>query len=87
MTKQDENAPDDALAGIKFEAALEELESLVTQMESGELSLDESLKAFERGIALTRHCSAALKDAELKVQALTDEGDLIDFDTGEVDDA
>jgi len=93
MAKQKDNAPDtassgeDELCNVKFESALEELESLVAQMESGELSLDESLKAFERGIALTRHCSTALKEAELKVQTLTAEGDLVDFDTGEVDDA
>lgn len=74
--------PDD----LKFEAALEELESLVAQMEGGQLSLDESLKAFERGVALTRHCSTALKEAELKVQALSDDGDLVDFDTEELDD-
>jgi exodeoxyribonuclease VII small subunit len=93
MTKQKDKAPDeqggakDELSDVKFETALQELESLVAQMESGDLSLDESLKAFERGIALTRHCSTALKDAELKVQALTEDGALVDFDTGEVDDA
>ena len=46
--------------GVNFEAALGELEALVSQMESGELSLDESLKAFERGIGgrpvADRHC-------------------------------
>ena len=67
---------------VNFESALEELESLVSQMESGDLSLDESLKAFERGVALTRHCQTALKEAELKVQTLTQDGDLVDFDSG-----
>ncbi len=57
---------------IDFEAALEELETLVERMEGGDLSLEDSLKAFERGIALTRTCQAALKRAELKVQALTE---------------
>lgn len=71
---------------MKFEAALEELESLVAQMESGNLSLDDSLKAFERGIALTRRCSSALKEAELKVKSLTEDGDLLDFDADDVDD-
>ena len=65
-----------------FESALEELESLVTRMESGELSLDESLKAFERGVVLARQCQTELKNAELKVKALTEEGDLADFDSG-----
>lgn len=79
----DKNLTDD----VNFESALEELESLVSQMESGDLSLDESLKAFERGVALTRHCQTALKDAELKVQTLTQDGDLVDFDSGEINDA
>ena len=53
---------------LNFEAALE---ALVDRMETGELSLEESLKAFERGVVLTRDCQKALKDAELRVQALT----------------
>ena len=57
---------------VDFEAALEELEQLVQRMETGELSLEESLKAFERGVVLTRDCQKALKDAELRVQALTE---------------
>jgi exodeoxyribonuclease VII small subunit len=57
---------------VDFEAALEELEQLVERMETGELSLEESLKAFERGVVLTRDCQKALKDAELRVQALTE---------------
>lgn len=55
----------------EFETSLDELEVLVTQMESGELSLEDSLQAFERGVALTRSCQRALKTAELRVQALT----------------
>ena len=57
---------------VDFEAALEELEQLVQRMETGELSLEESLKAFERGVVLTRDCQKALKDAELRIQALTE---------------
>jgi exodeoxyribonuclease VII small subunit len=49
-------------------------------MESGELSLDESLQAFERGIKLTRQCQEALAAAELKVQMLTEQGDLEDIE-------
>lgn len=55
----------------EFEGSLDELELLVAQMESGDLSLEESLQAFERGVALTRSCQQALKTAELRVQALT----------------
>jgi exodeoxyribonuclease VII small subunit len=57
---------------LNFEAALAELEQLVEQMETGELSLEASLRAFERGIVLTRECQKALKDAELRVAALTE---------------
>ncbi|WKJ91788.1 exodeoxyribonuclease VII small subunit [Methylomonas montana] len=54
----------------QFEDAMEELEKLVEQMERGDISLEESLKSFERGIRLTRTCQQALQDAEQKVQIL-----------------
>ncbi|MDD4913770.1 MAG: exodeoxyribonuclease VII small subunit [Methylococcales bacterium] len=54
----------------QFENAMEELEKLVEQMEQGDISLEESLKTFERGIKLTRTCQQALQDAEQKVQIL-----------------
>lgn len=60
-------------ADFDFEGALEQLEELVASMEDGELSLEDSLKAFERGIKLTRECQTALKNAEQKVQILLDE--------------
>jgi len=53
-----------------FEKSLEELEKLVELMEQGDLSLEESLKHFERGIALTRSCQQALTEAEQKVKML-----------------
>ncbi len=55
---------------LNFEGALEELEALVEKMEDGNISLEESLKYFERGIALTRTCQKALAEAEQKVQIL-----------------
>lgn len=54
-----------------FEESLGELEALVERMESGELSLEDSLSAFERGIALTRSCQQALQAAEQKVEILS----------------
>jgi len=54
-----------------FEEALKELESLVEAMEQGELTLEESLKSFERGVELTRTCQQALKSAEQKVEILS----------------
>lgn len=53
-----------------FEAALAELEQLVSALEQGELSLEQSLAQFERGIALTRRCQQALQAAEQKVEQL-----------------
>lgn len=53
-----------------FENALEELEEIVENMESGELSLEDSLKAFEKGIKLTRDCQEALNQAEQRVKIL-----------------
>lgn len=53
-----------------FEQALAELEALVEKMEQGDLSLEESLQSFERGIQLTRSCQQALQEAEQKVQVL-----------------
>ncbi len=53
-----------------FEKSLKELEGLVERMEKGDRSLEESLKDFERGVALTRSCQEALKAAEQKVQQL-----------------
>lgn len=62
------------------EHALGELEALINAMESGELSLEESLLSFEMGIRLTRECQEALTQAEQKVQVLLSEkGDVAPF--------
>ena len=53
-----------------FEKALAELEALVERLERGDLPLDEALKTFERGVALTRHCQASLQAAQQKVEIL-----------------
>ena len=55
---------------FNFEASLQQLEQLVQQMEQGNLSLEESMQAFEQGVALTRQCQQALDAAEQKVQVL-----------------
>ncbi|NPU85586.1 MAG: exodeoxyribonuclease VII small subunit [Syntrophaceae bacterium] len=65
------------MAREKFEDALEKLEQIVRRMEAGEMSLDESLKAFEEGIRLVRLCNARLDDAERRVEVLLREGDLL----------
>ena len=71
---------------VDFEGALKALEDLVRQMESGELGLEASLAAFEKGIALTRQCQAALKQAELRVRTLTEDNELEDLDVGSLND-
>ena len=58
---------------FNFEEALEELERVVSAMEEEELSLEDSMKAFEKGIKLTRECQTALQKAEQKVQNLLNE--------------
>ena len=58
-----------------FEHSLEALEQLVERMETGELSLEESLAAYERGVGLYRSCHQALEQAELRVRLLSDPQD------------
>ena len=55
---------------VNLEKALADLESLVEDLETGDLPLDKAMKKFEDGVKLTRSCQAALKDAEQKVQIL-----------------
>jgi len=67
---------------INFEESLDELEGLVERMEQGDNSLEDSLKDFERGIELTRHCQTALAEAEQKVQVLLKkDGKAVDFES------
>ena len=69
-----------------FEKALSELESLVEDMEQGNLSLEDSLKRFEKGIALSTECQQALQNAELKIKQLVEKnGKLLEQDI-ELDD-
>ena len=64
----------DASPVARFEHSLDELEQLVEKMEQGEMSLEDSLAAYERGVGLYRQCQAALEQAELRVRLLTDPG-------------
>jgi exodeoxyribonuclease VII small subunit len=66
MTRDPENSP------VAFEEALAELESIVDILEKGDLTLEQSLAAFERGVKLTRTCQKALDEAEQKVRILTE---------------
>jgi exodeoxyribonuclease VII small subunit len=70
-----------------LEKSLEQLESLIDELESGDLPLDTAMKKFEEGIKLTRSCQSALKDAEQRVEILLKsaggEEALQDFDADE----
>ena len=55
-----------------FETSLKRLETLVTQMEQGDMPIEDALKAFEEGIGLTRECQTILDQAEQKVQVLVE---------------
>ena len=68
MSKKTEPGPD-------FEETLAELEKLVVKLEEGDLSLDESLSGFKRGIDLTQQCQAALDNAQQTVELLTNPDD------------
>lgn len=68
--KAAKTSDDDELQAQDFESALSELESLVERMETGELSLDESLTAFQRGVALSRHCQQHLDQAQKTIEVL-----------------
>jgi exodeoxyribonuclease VII small subunit len=68
-----DNVPDD-IKRLAFEDAMKELEQIVKALESGQVKLDEAVKAYERGAALKRHCEAKLADARMKVEKITGSG-------------
>ncbi len=57
---------------LNFEKHLKELEALVSQLEAGDMSLEDSLKAYERGVELTRLCQGALEEAQLRIQKVVE---------------
>ena len=59
------------IATMPFEAALAELEEIVDRLEKGAVALDESIKLYERGEALKRHCDDLLKNAEMRIEKIT----------------
>ena len=64
----------DDIAKLSYEAAYQQLEALVAQMESGALPLEESVKLYERGQRLSAHCQALLEEAELKIKLVDEAG-------------
>jgi len=70
---------------LTFEQSMQELETLVTKMEQGDLPLEDALQSFERGVLLARHSQQKLKDAEQKVQILTSQNGKQTLDVFESD--
>ncbi|MDE2750325.1 MAG: exodeoxyribonuclease VII small subunit [Chloroflexota bacterium] len=64
----------DEIKQLTYEAAYQQLETLVAQMESGELPLEESVALYERGQKLAAHCQALLEAAELKIRLVDEDG-------------
>jgi len=62
---------DAGLAGLTYEQAFKELEEIVASLETNQQSLEESMKLYERGQILSKHCAGLLEKAELKIQQLT----------------
>ena len=79
-------APQDASPVADFEQSMRALEELVGRMEAGDMTLEESLAAYERGVGLYRRCQGALEQAELRVRLLSDPArsdDARAFDVGD----
>lgn len=62
---------DTDIATLSFEQAMKELEGVVSQLERGEVALDQSIRLYERGAKLKTHCARLLKDAEERVEKIT----------------
>jgi len=74
MSKQENNKD--------FETSLKKLEQIVSDLENGDLPLEQSIKTFEEGVKLTKHCQNLLSKAELKIQKLVESKDgSIDLET------
>ncbi len=68
MTAMEEHIKD-------FESAIDELETIVATLEAGDLSLEQSLALYERGVQLSRYCHSRLEDAERRIELLNDRGE------------
>jgi exodeoxyribonuclease VII small subunit len=65
---------------LRFEDALARLDAIVSRLEEGELTLEESLRLFEEGQSLAKRCSQLLEEAELKVESLTADGEIVELE-------
>lgn len=62
--------PSPSVENLGFEAALAELETIVRDLESGKVTLEQSISAYERGMALKTHCESKLRDAQMKIEKI-----------------
>ena len=62
---------DPSIVSLSFEKALEELESIVKDLETGRASLEDSINAYARGVALRKHCERRLQEAQLKIEQIS----------------
>ncbi len=69
--------PDNQPDAVPFETALERLESIVKEMEAGELPLEKTMQHFEEGMGLVKQCDKRLHEVERKIELLTKEGDQV----------
>jgi len=65
---------------MTFEQAYNEMETIVQKLEAGNLSLEEAITLYQRGMALAERCNTQLDQAELTIKALAPSGELVDFD-------
>ena len=77
---------EDEIKELKFEEGLKKLEELVTQLDNGDLSLEESISYYEFGIKLKNHCEKLLKTAELKILKVSDKEKIVTEELKEIDD-
>ena len=63
--------PKNSVDSLSFEAALAELQKIVGSLESGQTALDDSIAAYERGVALKSHCEKKLRDAQAKIEKIS----------------
>jgi exodeoxyribonuclease VII small subunit len=66
---------------LSFEQALQRLEQVVKELETGDLSLDKALALFQEGVALARQCGIQLDEAEAKIEKLLEAGRTVEFPT------
>jgi len=69
------NSQPQSVKDLSFEQALGELETIVRNLETGQAPLEQSIEAYERGIALKKHCEAKLKEAKTKIEKISISGD------------